>query len=106
MHFIDELTVLDQTVINCLYASSMCQLPQNYNVRAPVENGVRHYVGSPKPWDIAARSLIPDAEEWFQWLSETAVSNKSTVFQIAPWQRLPRIIRGYWRAIKKRKVSA
>jgi len=105
-----KLACYDETILNALFADSCYRLRREFNFgvtaghRGEVPpSGILHFVGSPKPWDIAARYFFsPFADRWFNELKHTAVpfSRRVTWFNLKSWQRLPRILGGYKRAFK------
>lgn len=100
-----ELSDRDQSLLNAIFADDCHRLDRKYNVAlTPAMNhsdmpssGILHYVGSPKPWDIGARFLLPYAKPWYNDLRDTAVPFwlRLNSFNIRAWARLPRIIGGY-----------
>jgi lipopolysaccharide biosynthesis glycosyltransferase len=107
-----QLMTADQTALNALFADDCFHLDPRYNVKVrgttdpgkiPV-NGVFHFVGSPKPWDIGGRRLLPHAESWFDDLHKTVVPFHKRVswLNYASWSRLPKILGGYGRIARKK----
>lgn len=110
-----QLATADQTALVALFASDCFHLDVRYNVAVygttapeaiPV-TGVLHYLGSPKPWDIGGRLLLPHAAPWFEDLRKTAISPIKRVpwLNRGAWMRLPRILGGYLRVLRSRTKS-
>jgi lipopolysaccharide biosynthesis glycosyltransferase len=104
----EKIPVVDQSILNCLFASNCVNLPGKFNTKIynhsgqSSREGVLHYVGSPKPWDLGARFFLPYAEAWFEELSKTALpfNRRSTWLTGQSWKRFPKILGGYRRLIK------
>lgn len=111
-----ELTSHDQSIVCALFADDCHRLDPRYNIACyPADGpremrgaGILHFVGAPKPWDLGARHLMPNAEEWFRVLGQTAVgTEKRTIwFDSRSWVRLPRILGGYRQLFHKKLRNA
>lgn len=107
-----QLVAADQTALNALYAKDCFHLDKSYNMGVfPTgsawsipENGIIHYVGSPKPWDIGGRLLLSNTEVWWEDLRKTAIPRYRCLpwLNHHSWRRLPRILGGYRRVIQER----
>src|SRR5208282_900453 len=97
----------DQSILNALFAEDCYRLDARYNVkvyattdpkRVPAA-GVFHFVGSPKPWDIGGRLLLPHARRWYEALAKTAIPAYRRIFWLNPaaWSRMAKIRGGYAR---------
>jgi lipopolysaccharide biosynthesis glycosyltransferase len=110
-----ELAAADQTALNALFANDCFRLDPQYNVQvlgttapeAIPANGVFHFVGSPKPWDIGGSLLLPHAGPWFDDLCQTAVPplQRFSWLNWGAWKRLPRILGGYRRILRDRMAQ-
>jgi lipopolysaccharide biosynthesis glycosyltransferase len=105
LEYRNEIRVVDQTILNVLFAANCARLPEQYNTaitsrskHIPTE-GVLHYVGSPKPWDLGASSLLPYAKAWFSELRMTALPLRRRIpwLSLSTWRRFPKILGGYRR---------
>lgn len=106
----NELLSADQTVLNALMATNCFHIPDAYNVKVyPRPDSVvgsapalYHFVGSPKPWDMLARTMLPYSKIWFQALDQTPLSRyeKALWLHRPYWQRFTAILGGYRRLIK------
>lgn len=106
----DELISHDQSMLNALFADNCYRLESKYNVlmypttkqKEMPSSGIFHFVGSPKPWDIGAKFLLPHAKPWRRALRETALpySKRASWFSRYSWLRVPRIAGGYYRALR------
>lgn len=105
----------DQTLLNALFADHCCPLDRKYNITVkpttdpasvPSE-GIIHYYGSPKPWDLGARFLHRFARAWFAQLRQTALPFSARCFWLnqSAWKRLPKIAGGYRQAIRMRLLG-
>ena len=106
-----ELVSHDQSILRALFADDCYRLPPEFNFQLTPENcsnippkAIIHYVGSPKPWDIGGRLLLPYADRWFAALRETAIPPAKRRVWLNPrsWLRVPRIFGGYRRAVRFR----
>jgi lipopolysaccharide biosynthesis glycosyltransferase len=109
-----ELVSHDQSILRALFADDCYHLPPEFNFQLTAESraqipqaAIIHYVGSPKPWDIGARLLLPYADQWFNALRRTAVPFVKRTAWLSPrsWARVPRILGGYRRALQFRLRS-
>jgi lipopolysaccharide biosynthesis glycosyltransferase len=93
--------VYDQSILNCLFASSALNIPHKYNSHnsQSTTGAIRHFVGSPKPWDIGGRWLVPGAEAWHQVLAETQLEWRDKLMGTSDVRRALRIGGGYRRAL-------
>lgn len=100
----------DQSMLNALFADDCFHLEQKYNLKVYPTNvkkefpsdGVLHFVGSPKPWDIGARLFLPQARIWYRALQQTALpfARRVSWFNLNSWKRFPKIASGYLRALR------
>lgn len=107
-----HLMSADQTVLNALFSDDCFHIDPVYNIKVygtsdPAKipsKGVFHFLGSPKPWDIGGRHLLPRAESWFVDLQKTAVPfhKRISLLNRAAWSRLPKILGGYRRIARKK----
>jgi lipopolysaccharide biosynthesis glycosyltransferase len=106
----------DQTALNAVFADECYRLDPQYNVklypnrdrercRMMPNDGIFHFIGSPKPWDIGGRLLLPHAGLWFDDLRKTAIPIYKRIpwLNRVSWLRLPKILGGY-RLIAKQKL--
>jgi lipopolysaccharide biosynthesis glycosyltransferase len=105
-----QIRVVDQSILNALFAKNCVRLPGQYNAKifnhirhVPTE-GVLHYVGSPKPWDLGAKLILPYARAWFSELRKTAlpVTRRNPWLMVETWRRFPKILGGYRRMAVRR----
>ncbi|WP_263353465.1 glycosyltransferase family 8 protein [Acidicapsa acidisoli] len=110
LEYRNEIRVVDQTILNVLFATSCIHLPNQYNTaitsrseHIPSE-AVLHYIGSPKPWDLGAASLLPYAKAWFLELRMTAIPLRRRIpwLTLSTWRRFPKILGGYRRLAVQR----
>jgi len=106
-----ELVSHEQSILRALFADDCYRLGPEFNFSLTADfrgeiprAAILHYVGSPKPWDIGGRLLLPYADRWFAALRETAIPFAKRRFWLNPrsWLRVPRIFGGYRRAIRFR----
>ena len=107
-----ELISHDQSILNALFAENCLCLDPRYNVQvlgttapeAIPANGVFHFVGNPKPWDIGGRLLLPHAGPWFDDLRKTAIPPLQRISWLnwTAWARIPGILGGYRRILRKK----
>ena len=107
----DGLVSHEQSILRALFADDCYRLGPEFNfsltadISGEIPRGaILHYVGSPKPWDIGGRLLLPYADQWFAALRDTAIPFAKRRFWLnqRSWARLPRILGGYRRAIRFR----
>lgn len=106
----DQLFAADQTALNALFAKDCFHLERRYNVkvfpaagiRDIAQNGITHYVGSPKPWDLGGNWLLPYAKPWWNDLRLCAVPlhQRSSWLSASSWRRFPKILGGYRRILR------
>jgi lipopolysaccharide biosynthesis glycosyltransferase len=112
----DHLQTADQTALNAIFADDCYRMEPQYNVMLhpvmgskPVpRQGVFHFVGSPKPWDLGGRWLVQYAERWLRQLQRTAVPRADRIPTLHPeaWRRAIKIRGGYRRALTERFTKA
>ena len=100
----------DQTALNALFAKDCLHLDPQYNAKVvpPVDRarvpqtGIIHFVGSPKPWDIGGKLILPYAKPWWDDLRRCALPfyQRSSWLSTSSWKRLPRILGGYRRILR------
>jgi len=105
-----DLRTADQTTLISLFADDCARLDSHFNIgvfgtadpEQSITSGIWHYLGSPKPWDIGGRLLLPHGRSWFEDLRKTAVPARKKIAFLnrASWKRLPRILGGYKRIFK------
>lgn len=102
----------DQSVLNALFADTCCHLDPRYNTklynhyqpRQHAPEGIFHYVGSPKPWDLGGSFLMDYAADWHQAARRTALPwpRRTSWINLHAWRRLPHLFGGYKRCIAYR----
>jgi lipopolysaccharide biosynthesis glycosyltransferase len=105
----DALLAADQTALNALFSKSCFHLDERLNVRLstivwddlPAE-GIYHFVGSPKPWDIFGNLFHPYARIWNEYRKSAGIGAWTLNPYLAPsaWRRLPRILGAYLRPLR------
>jgi lipopolysaccharide biosynthesis glycosyltransferase len=99
----------DQSLLVALFAREFYHLPAKYNIglqpsqRFTLEDGIYHFVGSPKPWDPFGRWFHKGWAEWekvnlqtkFDWKSFLARHSKPY------WKRAWNLRRSYLRTLVK-----
>lgn len=106
----NQLLAADQTVLNALMAENCYHLPVEYNIKLFPKRtskigdkaGIYHFVGSPKPWDLLGRTMLPYSSPWFDELARTALppAKKHLWRSKGYWQRLPHLLGSYQRLVK------
>jgi lipopolysaccharide biosynthesis glycosyltransferase len=109
--FPNELLAGDQTALNALFSKSCFHLDDVFNVRLspdgrddlPAE-GIYHFVGSPKPWDIFGNLVHPSSRLWSEYRKSAGIGVLTLNPYIEPsaWRRLPRILGSYLRLLRWR----
>jgi lipopolysaccharide biosynthesis glycosyltransferase len=111
----DRLLSADQTALNVLFAKHCHRLDPAFNVklstvvRTPVqEQGIYHFVGSPKPWDILGEFIHPYSSIWSEAAKGTSLSlaQRSAYLDTKSWVRFSRIAGGYHRILRQRREIA
>lgn len=107
----DQLLTADQTALNALYGKDCIHLENRFNIkiypaveiRRMPDDGIIHYVGSPKPWDIGGKLFLPYTKPWWDDLRRTAAPlyKRASWLSYGAWKRLPRIMGGYYRLIRQ-----
>lgn len=76
-----QLLSADQTILNALFYERFYHLPEHYNTRLcpedlpnPGENGIFHFVGSPKPWDFGGKWIHLNWRLWRNAIRKTRFS--------------------------------
>jgi lipopolysaccharide biosynthesis glycosyltransferase len=107
----DHLISADQTALNALFAKDCYYLGPEYNMalspesrRASLKNGIYHFVGSPKPWDLFGEFFHGYYSIWSDALGRIALGfiQRNTYTNIRNWRRFPHIIGGYRRILRQR----
>jgi lipopolysaccharide biosynthesis glycosyltransferase len=107
----DELLAADQTALNALFSKSCFRLDDRFNVRLPLvewddlpPEGIYHFVGSPKPWDIFGNLFHPYSRIWNEHRKSAGIGVLTLNPYIDPsaWMRLPRILGSYLRLFRWR----
>jgi lipopolysaccharide biosynthesis glycosyltransferase len=101
----------DQPALNFVFHGKAHKLARKFNVtlypqvtgQLPAE-GIFHFVGSPKPWDIAGDWLNPHAHIYYQGVNQTALPKFATskYLQLGSYERAMRLMRSYYRIAKLR----
>ena len=104
-----QLVSADQTALNALFANHCCRLDDRFNVKIYPGTetgdisfaGILHYAGSPKPWDIGGKFVLPYAKPWWSELRQCELPLRRRVpwLTSSAWKRLPRIVGGYRRSL-------
>jgi lipopolysaccharide biosynthesis glycosyltransferase len=100
----------DQTALNLLFHRRVYDIGKSYNYtvypqyrydQLP-EEAILHFVGSPKPWDIAGRWVHPQAMTYYRALTATAIhAVKSNAWlKLSAWKRAYRVKGGYYRVAR------
>jgi lipopolysaccharide biosynthesis glycosyltransferase len=107
----DALLAADQTALNALFSRSCFRLDPLFNVRLstivrddlPAE-GIYHFVGSPKPWDIFGNLFHPYSRMWNEYRKSAGIGvlTLNPYIQPSAWGRLPRISGPYLRLVRWR----
>lgn len=106
-----SLLAADQTAFNVLFVKHCYHLALEFNVKLyahggkPVpDNGIYHFVGSPKPWDLFGEFFHSYAYIWNEASGRIALrlTRRSAYTDFRNWRRLPRIIGGYRRILRAR----
>jgi len=107
----DKLIAADQTALNVLFAKHCYFLAPEYNLslspdrqRTALQNGIYHFVGSPKPWDLFGELFHPYHYIWSEALGRIALGfiQRNTYTNVRNWVRFPRIAGGYRRILRQR----
>ena len=107
----DDLLAADQTALNVLFARDCHHLDPPFNVPLSTvfrekipEQGVYHFVGSPKPWDLFGEWIHPYGDLWKHAIEQTAIGLQQRVsyLSLRNWRRFPRIMGGYRRIFRQR----
>jgi lipopolysaccharide biosynthesis glycosyltransferase len=96
----------DQVVLNLLFSEDTCSLPAEYNIKlypsTPIEGvapGIYHFLGSPKPWDIAGNRLVNSYALWHGYARHIVIKNNPWLSSRA-WLRSFRILGSYRRELE------
>ncbi|WP_213805613.1 glycosyltransferase [Granulicella sp. dw_53] len=105
-----QLLSHDQTILNALFADNCFHLNRSFNIKVYPKRGssmskgqgIYHFLGSPKPWDMGGKTLFPHAKPWFDALEKTALpfSKKTLWLNSSYWKRVPRLLGSYRRVIQ------
>jgi lipopolysaccharide biosynthesis glycosyltransferase len=107
----DALLSGDQTAFTALFAKSCFPLDDRFNVRlSTVERdellpeGIYHFVGSPKPWDIFANLFHAYSRFWNGHRKSAGIGRWTLNPYLEPsaWRRLPRIAGALLRCLRWR----
>jgi lipopolysaccharide biosynthesis glycosyltransferase len=105
-----ELSFHDQTVWNCILNNPETIQPRWCHEAYPVKSetkcfheGIVHFVGSPKPWDLFGEFFHPYAQIWYQAAKRAGLLFPKTrrYGQKDSWKRALRIRRQYAPWLKK-----
>jgi lipopolysaccharide biosynthesis glycosyltransferase len=102
----------DQTALNVFFEGKVLDIGQQYNVKlypnqansGVPDQGIYHFVGSPKPWDLFGDLLGASPAIYKQAREQTAVAGLSNTrwLRLRNYTRAYRIAGGYYRAIRSR----
>lgn len=104
----NALLSADQTALNALFAKSCFRLDPLFNIRlSPLERydlpaeGIYHFMGRPKPWDIFGNLFHPYSRIWTGFRRSAGIGVLTLNPYLAPraWWRLPRVLGGYFRIV-------
>jgi lipopolysaccharide biosynthesis glycosyltransferase len=99
-----ELSFHDQTVWNCILKNVEVIPPRWCHEACPgkseaklFQEGIIHFVGSPKPWDLFGEFFHPYAKIWYEAARKAGLSfpKARRYFQLESWKRAFRIRRQY-----------
>jgi lipopolysaccharide biosynthesis glycosyltransferase len=106
----ENLLCCDQTALIATSAGTFTRLEQKYNLHmyptTPVPDpsrlpGIYHFVGSPKPWDPAGRSIHPGFALYQRALANTVFrTHRSGYARLSYWKRAYKIKGGYFRTFR------
>lgn len=97
----------DQPGLIAVCNGAFTRLPECMNIHLyptslpPQQSGVYHFVGSPKPWDVAGRVFHSCFAIYARELANTAAPRWSGM-RMAAWQRAYRVKGGYYRTLRSR----
>lgn len=101
----------DQPALNFVFHGRAHKLPRKFNITLYpqvtgllAQEGIFHFVGSPKPWDILGDVLNPHAYLYHQGVLQTALPKFATskYFHLGSYQRAIRLVRSYYRSARLR----
>lgn len=108
----DELISHDQTLLNALCRGRFAHLPNEFNLPwnshkekpANAENGILHFVGSPKPWDWGGKYIHKGFNAWNEF--NTSIWKKRYgKITVEKLRRTWKIRRSLAKGIKKKVLS-
>lgn len=99
--YAQEILAVDQTILNCVFNGQVVNFPKRFN-SCFKDAAIRHFIGSPKPWDAGGRWLVDGADSWYKMLSHTNLSRIDKWIRPQDWYRLPKILGGYKNIIRKK----
>jgi len=107
-----ELVSHDQTLLNAVFNSNFSLLPSHFNCPwsadkfrpAVAEKMIMHYIGSPKPWDLAGKFMHSGYATWKEYLTKRWQS-KYVKVDLNSFKRVWKIQRSYVRVINKKFKS-
>lgn len=108
-----QLYTADQTVLNAVLTNCVTFIPEKYNIhcypQSPAINldqadGIYHFVGSPKPWDLMGEFLHNSYPAFLQYLVRTEFKTFRSYKNVSinKINRTLRIGRSYYRLMKIR----
>ena len=113
--YASRLLAADQTILNVFFSNAVTDIGRTSNIEiypskaklTSFENGIYHFVGAPKPWELFSRMTIPNHSLWFSYYKKThlykhKISYLSWTIRI---KRFIRCLRSYYRAIRYRGQS-
>jgi lipopolysaccharide biosynthesis glycosyltransferase len=106
-------TVVDQTALNVVFGNQWADLPRAWNTACWPDGrlaegcsyALLHYVGSPKPWDVAGRWLHSESELFFATADRWGVDLRAARRLMPFGQRLRRaalLARSYAKAMRRK----
>lgn len=107
-----DLYSSDQTALIAHCGGKFTRLEQRFNMHLYVNDraqdpelnpGIYHFVGSPKPWDLAGRYLHGNFSLYQRAVTATSFQrHRSEIGNVAAWKRAFRIRGGYMKSIRNR----
>lgn len=100
----------DQTALVGVFAGNFLQLPACFNIPlyadTPLkknEDGICHFVGSPKPWDLFGNVMHLAYSVYREDLEETSfAAQPPAFFELQKWRRAYHVKGGYYRTVRNR----
>ena len=112
----EHLRTADQTVFNAVLSGQVALIPTKYNINCyphtpsldtMSNDGIYHFLGSPKPWDLFGEKLHSNYPLFKRHLAQTYFKSYKTYksFSFEKLKRTYNIRRSYGKAIVKRVKS-